>query len=73
MRFAELLQLILLAIGPGGVRSIGGYEFYFPSSELKLTHEACAHYCPYPGMVGKGDSAGSPGTGPHLAAQRARA
>jgi hypothetical protein len=69
----ELLQLILLAIGPGGVRTIGGYHFSFPSSVLTLDHQTCEVYCSLPGMIATGASAGAPGTGRHYAAQRSRA
>ncbi len=68
----ELLQLVLLAIGPAGVHSVGGYEFRFPVSELELTHAKCAQGCPYPALVARGETAGAAGTGPHPAANAAR-
>jgi hypothetical protein len=64
---------VMLAVGPGGVRSVGGYEFRFPSSELALDHETCVPHCPYPPLVARGDAAGAAGAGRHAAAERARA
>src|SRR2546430_997637 len=57
----ELLHLVLLAIGPGGVRDVGGYEFHFPASQLTLPHAGCIDGCPYPGLVARGETAGAAG------------
>jgi molybdopterin-synthase adenylyltransferase len=68
----ELLQLVLLAIGPGGVGSVGGYAFRFPSSKLALLTEGCREGCFYPPLVARGELAGDPGTGRHATAEKAR-
>lgn len=67
----ELLQLVLVAVGPGGVRNIGPQVFNFPSWTTAQLAQTCASHCSYPGLVGRGEAAGHPGTGPHLAAERA--
>lgn len=69
----ELLQLVLVAVGPGGVRNVGGYAFRFPSSTLARLTETCRNDCLHPPLVARGDAAGHPGTGRHVAAEQMRA
>ena len=67
----ELLQFVLLTVGPGGVHNMGAQVFNFPSWSTQRLRDECESYCLYPGMVARGELAGHPGTGRHLAAESA--
>lgn len=65
----ELMQLVLLAVGPGGVRDVGPQVFRFPSWTSAMLPHVCRDYCPFPDLVARGELAGHPGTGRHQAAE----
>lgn len=55
----EVLQLLILIFGPGGVTDVGQQFYHFTVGLMeKHTDKTCTANCFFPGLTGKGDNSG---------------
>ena len=67
----EVLQFLMLAVGPSGIGSPGPQNYHMLTGMTDLGPTTCEPDCIFPDLVAKGESE-PPGTGVHIAAEAAR-
>jgi hypothetical protein len=71
---AEVLQLLAAVVAPAGIADTGAHLYHFTTGTLDRITEGCAPDCPYgTWLLTRGDAHALTVTGPHTAAQAARA
>jgi len=58
----EVLQMLLMVVGPSGVSNHGAQTYHFVSGSIDLDPSSCDENCPYPSLQALGEVAGHPGT-----------
>ena len=70
----ELMHMLAMVVVPCGIGNHGAQVYHFKTGDLDREHEsACDTTCLFPSLVAHGDAANLTLTGPHRAAERARA
>ncbi len=70
----EVLQMLMMVIAPLGIADAGQQTYHFVPGILDPPRfEFCNAGCPYPALVGRGDTTGLVVTGRHIFAERVRA
>ncbi len=70
----EVLQLLSMAIAPGGHGDIGAQNYHFVTGDIDVDDRRCEPNCFYSGdLLSTGDRSGVPVVGRHHAAERERA
>lgn len=67
----EVLQFLMLAVGPSGIGSPGPQNYHMLTGMLELGPTTCDPDCVFPDLIAKGEDEPS-GTGVHIAAEAAR-
>lgn len=67
----EMLQFLMLAVGPSGIGSPGPQNYHMLTGKLELGLTTCEPDCVFPDLIAKGESEPA-GTGVHIAAEAAR-
>ena len=68
----EMLQFIMLTAPPSGLGIPGPQVYHMATGTIDIDDGTCDAGCDFPDLVGRGEMAGHPGTGHHLAAEVAR-
>jgi hypothetical protein len=64
----QLMQLISMVVSPAGIGNPGAQIYHVVPGSLDIEHKhSCEPLCPYPGLIGCGDTAGLGVTGQHKA------
>ena len=70
----EVLQILSMAIAPGGHADIGAQNYHFVTGDIDVDDRGCEPNCFYSGdLLSTGDRSGIPVVGRHYAAERERA
>ena len=70
----ELMHMLAMVIVPCDIGNHGSQIYHFKTGDLDREHEsACDTTCIFPSLTARGDAANVTLTGPHRAAERARA
>ncbi len=70
----EVLQLLSMAIAPGGLGDTGAQNYHFATGDIDVGDRGCEPTCFYSGdLLSTGDRSGVPVVGRHHAAERERA
>jgi hypothetical protein len=67
----EVLQFLMLAVGPSGIGSPGPQNYHMLTGMMDLGPTTCEPDCIFPDLIAKGEGE-PPGTGVHIAAEEAR-
>lgn len=68
----EMCAFTLLTVGAAGLGFRKGQDYHLATGTIDDLAHSCAPDCDSSGLLARGDRAGTPGTGQHVAAERAR-